>query len=306
LQNALAKRQHVGPTLPRVEVSMPKVLIVEDDRDYADALMRALRETDPAFPSARFDVNSTSDPDVAIQYAERDAIDIFIVDLKLSQKIIPETEDIEIGKSLIKTIQEKTNAGIIVHTSVPAEQNRAELIELGADDYIEKMTRVHVKTSRNSPQMEDRGPDHIIRAKIVSLWRRVQLLRPAHKAIYRHANRTFQIGTWKFVIGSRVLTDAAGKEVKLSSAEHALLRYLCVIEDHSVDREQFNAYILGRDKGIEDRRIDNLIYRLRIKLGPSLTIVADEGAYKLIGLQEVGDTRGSVSEETSPMDRFKS
>jgi DNA-binding response OmpR family regulator len=64
---------------------MPKVLIVEDDRDYADALMRALRETDPAFPSARFDVNSTSDPDVAIQYAERDAIDIFIVDLKLSQ-----------------------------------------------------------------------------------------------------------------------------------------------------------------------------------------------------------------------------
>jgi DNA-binding response OmpR family regulator len=283
LRNALPKQKSTGTDLQHAQTwePIPQVLIVEDDLHYAFLLRKALQEIDPAYKSAQFDVRVTPDPVEALQFAERDAIDIFVVDLKFRDKNDPENDDAKIGKQLVKSIQEKTNAGLIVHTSEPADESRPELIELGADDYIEKM-------SRDGDYRVDLGIHQIIKGKLIALWRRVQLLRPSTSILYRHFDRLFLVGSYRFTIGSRLLIGDDGREVKLSATEHALLRHFCTIDGHAVDREQFNFAILRRDKDTEDRRLDNVIYRLRAKLGSTLNIVSDRaGTYKLLDVQEI-------------------
>lgn len=268
----------------KLEEAPARVLIVEDDLNYAVELMRALRVKDPNFPTARFEIDITPDPAVALECADRDSVDIFIVDLRFKEPNHPDSGSAEIGKRLILDIQERTNAGIIVHTSVPDDVEGASTIALGADDYIEKM-------SLDGGFRGRRTVAQVIRAKIVALWRRVQLMRSGTATKFQHANRVFQIGVWQFHIGSRTLVSDTGEEAKLTPTEHALLRYLCVIDGHEIDREQFNASILGRDAGVDDRRIDNMVYRLRVKLGPSLQLISNhKKGYILVGVQESKST----------------
>lgn len=239
-----------------------------------------LREKDPNLPAARFEIDITSDPEIALQYAERDVIDVFLIDLRLRASDHP-TEDAESGKQLVSDIQQRTNAGIIVHSSLPYESQSGSVISLGADDYIEKMP----------PEIdfrEGRTLGRVIRTKIVALWRRVQLMRPTSAPKFQHTDRQYRVGAWLFRIGTRTLVGEGGEQEKLSPTEHALLRYLCLIEDHEIDREQFNVNILGRDHSIDDRRLDNIVYRLRTKLGTTVQLLSShKRGYKLIGVREV-------------------
>jgi DNA-binding response OmpR family regulator len=248
----------------------PRVLIVEDNLRYALELMRALRALTPQVP-VRFDVDVTPDVDEALQRLKNDAVDIFIIDLKLENKDRSGSEDPEVGKELLKKIVENSNAGAIIHSSSPAETEAPELFSLGADDYIEK------------PIDSD-----IIRGKVLALWRRIQLTRSNVSSSYAHAHRAFKIGNWRFVVSDRLLRGEGDQTVRVSPTEHAFLRHMCVVPDHEIDRETFNVTILGRKSFEKDKRIDNFVYRLRAKLGPSLDLISKgEGAYKLIGVIEL-------------------
>jgi len=252
---------------------------------YAVALMRALRESDTTFPYARFEVDVTADPSVALEHAERDDIDIYIVDLKFRNAGLE--DDAEIGKSLVKEIHSKAHAGLIVHTTVPAEIEAVELLLMGADDYIEKM-------SRDGDYTSNRGVHQIIRAKIISVWRRVQLIRPATAKTFVHWDRAFRIGDWLFVSGFEELTHPSGQRLKISATEHAFLRHLCTVEDNEIDRPTFNVSILGRKHSDKDKRMDNFIYRLRLKLGPSVQLISKrDGVYRLLPVTEIQSDRVS-------------
>lgn len=280
MSNPLAPR----PTLDRQlddASRAPRILIVEDDLRYAVALMQALRANDPAFPYARLEVDVTADPAIALRHAKSDDIDIYIIDLKFRDEEFPERDDPEIGKKLLKDIRATANAGIIVHSTEPALIDAAQTMLMGADDFIEKM-------SRDGDYNSKRALHQIIKAKVLAVWRRVQLVRPSTSDIFAHSDRVFVIGDLRFVVGHQELTNKIGEKIKISPTEHAFLRYLCTVEDHEIDRPTFNVSILGRNESEKDKRMDNFVYRMRLKLGPSVQLISRrDGVYKLINVSEL-------------------
>jgi DNA-binding response OmpR family regulator len=250
-----------------LEPSAPRILIVEDELQYAVGLMNWLEDWRMPTVQGQCRVQIAADVDRALGYLNSDAIDIFIVDLVLD-KTQPNRK---IGAEFIREVIAKTNAGIIVHTSLsPSDAEAAHLLTQGADDYIQKPSDVET-----------------IRARILALWRRIQYVRPNKKSLQAHNNRTFLIGDWTFVIGNRILKNSSGDTLRLSPTEHAFLRHICVDENHGCDKVDFNLAVLGRRPSEQNMRVDNLVYRLRNKLGGSLELISEEGAYKLIDVREL-------------------
>jgi DNA-binding response OmpR family regulator len=272
---------------PRNQLSgpsrLPKILIVEDDIRYAFELTRALKSPGQI---TRFDVDVVPDISQAMSYVDHDEVDIYIVDLILPEAASSLNKCVDNGKNLVKRIIERSNAGIIVHSDIPLDRSDAgiiadsnapsephaeELLTLGADDYLEKGVK-----------------PEIIKAKVQALWRRIKMTRPDATIHFVHTNRIFRIGQWRFVIGNRDLRDTSGRMARLSPTEHAFLQYLCTVEDHEIDRREFNVAVLGRPPYEEDRRIDNLFYRIKEKLGGSIQLISKgEGVYKLLEVSEL-------------------
>lgn len=83
--------------------------------------------------------------------------------------------------------------------------------------------------------------------------------------------RRFNIGTNRFCEGSRVVEQPGGA-VRLSHNEYVALLQLCET---------------GVFRGEPNRRVDNLIYRLRGKLGLEAQIVCDwKNGYRLLNATE--------------------
>ncbi|HEY5380297.1 MAG TPA: hypothetical protein VIJ78_12280 [Pseudolabrys sp.] len=272
---------------------MPRVLIVEDELGYAVELMSALRISTTPTQTMRFEVDITAEPMVAIEHARRDDIDIYIVDLKFKDPENPSIENPEIGKALIKEILEATNAGLIVHSTMPADEYAVEFMLLGADDYIEKMSREGgAREVREGKHLKDKqlALHEILRAKVLAVWRRVQLTRPSQFENIAHNGRLFLIGDWYFLIGSRELKNKKNETIRISPTEHALLRYLCAVQGHEIDVETFNLEILGRSPSEREKRVDNYIFRIRNRLGPSVQLTSNRaGKYRLLTVKELGN-----------------
>jgi DNA-binding response OmpR family regulator len=254
----------------------PRILIVEDETQYAVGLMNFLEDWEMPTVQGNCRVKIATDLDRAIGFLTRDTIDIFIVDLILDKG----QPDRKIGAEFIREVVERTNAGIIVHTSLsPSDAEAAKLLNEGADDYIQKPSDIET-----------------VRARVSALWRRIQYVRPASKNMQGHNNRTFLIGDWKFVTGSRILKNSTGETLRLSPTEHAFLRHICVDENHECDRSNFNLNVLGRRSFEQNMRVDNLVYRLRNKLRGNLDLISDEGVYKLLDIREVKPLLGSADD----------
>lgn len=83
----------------------------------------------------------------------------------------------------------------------------------------------------------------------------------------------FNIGSLRFQQGSRIVERENETPVKLSYQEYSILLVLCTTE---VYREK------------EKKRIDNVIYRLRGKLGLEAQIVCDwKQGYRLLNATQV-------------------
>jgi DNA-binding response OmpR family regulator len=288
--------QHLMPSKPttlfqtlRNIKDAPRVLIVEDQIEYAKVLRRALIEFDPPYPDLH--VEWTSDPRVARQHVDRDDIDIYIVDLKFPDEENQSVETPEIGRELAKDILQKTEAGLIVHSSLDADPYSIEFMMLGADDYIQKGERgdpIEGKREGSRVLVEEQKLYTYIKLKVISVWRRVQNIRPEHSRNLAHTNRTFLVGDWKFTVRKRDLVNQRGQTIRITSSEHALLEYLCLVQDHEIDVRTINLDILKRQPEEAEKRVDNHIYRMRTRLGPSVELVSNrEGKYRLLTVNEV-------------------
>lgn len=250
----------------------PHILIVEDEPDYAVGLMNSLKDWRMPLTDSRCMVDIAPHIRRASECLRDDAIDIFVVDLIMKETQNSTTESKQIGEEFVREVIAKTNAGIIVHTSLSEDDaEAAKLLNEGADDYIRKGT-TDLKT---------------IQARIYALWRRIQYVRPTKKNLFVHTNRTFVVGDWRFVIGSRTLANSQGETTRLSPTEHAFLRHICTDDNNECDKVNFNLAVLGRRHFERTMRVDNFVYRLRKKLGESVLLLSDDGIYKLVDVREV-------------------
>jgi len=100
----------------------PRVLLVEDDGDIAEALQRSLR-------MEGYDVRLSGDGVDALDQASAFLPDLVVLDLGL-----PRLDGIEVAR----TLRERDDMPILMLTARDALQSRVEGLDTGADDYLVK------------------------------------------------------------------------------------------------------------------------------------------------------------------------
>src|SRR5262249_1441821 len=100
----------------------PRVLVVEDDEDIAQALQRSLR-------MEGYEVRIAGDGRVALEHGRSFAPDLVILDLGL-----PELDGLEVARSL----RAEDDVPILIPPARDALESRVDGLDAGADDYLVK------------------------------------------------------------------------------------------------------------------------------------------------------------------------
>jgi two-component system, OmpR family, response regulator MprA len=100
----------------------PRVLVVEDDEDIAQALQRSLR-------MEGYEVRAVPDGQAALEHGRSFAPDLVILDLGL-----PGLDGLEVARSL----RAEDDVPILILTARDALESRVEGLDAGADDYLVK------------------------------------------------------------------------------------------------------------------------------------------------------------------------
>ena len=145
------------------------------------------------------------------------------------------------------------------------EVDEIAAFDVGADDFLMKPSNAKV-----------------IRARVQALLRRREVhIGPQSQHMVARGKIVTLTGL-RFEIGSREITLADGERVSLSYSEHDFLSALVRSPDGHLTREELNAFVLGRDADAFDRRLDNLVNRLRHKLkNPTLIRSVRGKGYRL-------------------------
>jgi DNA-binding response OmpR family regulator len=100
----------------------PRVLVVEDDEDIAQALQRSLR-------MEGYEVRAAGDGPAALEHGRSFAPDLVILDLGL-----PKLDGVEVARAL----RAEDDVPILILTARDALESRVEGLDAGADDYLVK------------------------------------------------------------------------------------------------------------------------------------------------------------------------
>ncbi len=102
----------------------------------------------------------------------------------------------------------------------------------------------------------------------------------------RDDDAIFSIGSYTFQPGDKLLFDKkAGKKIRLTDKEAAILEYLRRIGDQAVGREVLLDKIWGYNAGVTTHTLETHIYRLRQKIerdpSDAMLLITEPGGYRL-------------------------
>jgi two-component system OmpR family response regulator len=149
----------------------------------------------------------------------------------------------------LKFVGARHRCPILVLSDTDDQTDRIVCLEQGADDYIVKTT-----------------PVREILARVRAAARRLASAPPANPPRPPEVSEQ-PIGTWRFSPAQRELVAPAGELVALTTAEFNLLDVLARNVGTPLNRDYLSRAVFGRVFSATDRSIDNLIARLRRKLG---------------------------------------
>jgi DNA-binding response OmpR family regulator len=218
-------------------IPSPLVMIVEDDSDLAEEMAAAL---------ADYGMRTVQAGEwQAVESALADAApDLMILDQRLGPlDTLPR----------LPRLRGLTQAPILVLTGNRLETDRIVALELGADDFLLKpisgrelvaRVRAHLRRAAGLPAPPARVP---LSAKPSA---------PPGEG-----------GSWKLLEAERRLLRPDGTQVTLTAAEFDLLAALARRPGEVIGREDLTLGVLLRRWNPTDRSLDNLVLRLRQKLG---------------------------------------
>lgn len=215
-----------------VEAASPHILVVDDHRDIRETLAKYLGRHG-------YRVSTAEDARAARRVLQTAAIDLVVLDIMMPG---------EDGLSLCRDLRARSSIPIVLLTAMAEDTDRIVGLELGADDYVTKPF----------------SPRELL-ARIKAVLRRANSLPPAAERLER---QRFRFGDWVFDPLRRELFDERrGVLVPLGTAESQLLAALVRHAGLVLSREQLLDLARGREAQLFDRSIDNLVSRLRRKLG---------------------------------------
>ncbi len=208
---------------------MTRVLVVEDEESFSDALSYMLRREG-------YDaVVAASGPEALAEF-DRAGADIVLLDLMLPG--LPGTE-------VCRALRSRSNVPIIMLTAKDTEIDKVVGLELGADDYVTKpysarelVARIRAVLRRRGDAAEAHSSDGVLEAG------------PVRMDVERHV----------------VAVD--GEQVSLPLKEFDLLEYLLRNAGRVLTRGQLIDRVWGSDYVGDTKTLDVHVKRLRAKLEP--------------------------------------
>ena len=224
---------------------MPRVLVVEDDRDIAELVGRYLEK-------AGFGVEILLSGRNALAALADRPPDLLVLDVML-----PHTSGIEICRAA--RAQERTaEIPIIMLTARAEESERIAGLETGADDYVAKPF----------------SPNELV-ARVRALLRRTSRGRPA----------TTSVSYGEIVLDTdRHTVVSGGRPVTLTAKEFLFLQYLLNHRGRVLSRDLLLTDVWGYKYTGGTRTVDVHVRRLREKLPPleQALVTVKQFGYKLL------------------------
>jgi DNA-binding response OmpR family regulator len=238
------------------KLSTNEILLVEDDPSFAEELSQYLS-------SHGMNVDHCENISQALLSISQKIPNVIVLD-----QFVGEVDTI----SILTELRSQYYGGLVFLSGNTEPTDRVVGLELGADDFISKMT-----------------PPREILARLRSLIRR-------HQEVTDHndnptPNKPSRAGKWVLDTMRHELFNPDGDIVHLTSAEFGILRHLNSRRGEPVSRDELSQAVLHRPYNPLDRSIDNLISRLRKKFeafdtsGRLLKAIRGEG-YIFVGFDE--------------------
>jgi DNA-binding response OmpR family regulator len=232
------------------EKSVPKIVIVEDDKDLNNLL--------------KFTLESQGAFSVSSHFQGGDAF-AFILDQKpalvILDVMLPGTNGLEVLREL-RTAPGLETLPVILLTARSLESDRIEGFEHGADDYITKPF----------------SPKELL-LRVQALFRRTQgwpqgETLPATKAVEKLASeKSIKVGP-VFIYPELYRVEVNGQHVPLTSTEFQLLLFLAERPGRLQSRELLLQRVWGYEGNVNTRTVDTHIKRLRQKLGAAGNVIS--------------------------------
>jgi DNA-binding response OmpR family regulator len=228
-------------------MSGPKrVLLVDDDKTLQGLLAEQLETT------REFSTLCVNDAAAALLVAPGEHFDLVLLDVGL-----PDMD----GRDLCRELRNQgLRAPVIMLTAADGEADTIMGLEAGANDYVTKPFKLGVLMAR-------------IRAQL--------------RQFEQSEDAVFTIGPYSFRPANKMLLDneKAGKKVRLTEKETAILKYLLRAGTKPVPRETLLAEVWGYNAGVSTHTLETHIYRLRQKIerdpGAARLLITDPGGYRL-------------------------
>ncbi|GAB3176393.1 MULTISPECIES: response regulator transcription factor [Micromonospora] len=207
---------------------MSRVLVVEDEESFSDALSYMLRKEG-------FEVSVAATGPSALTEFDRTGADIVLLDLML-----PEMS----GTEVCRQLRQRSHVPIIMVTARDSEIDKVVGLEIGADDYVTKpysprelVARIRAVLRRQSPEVTESGAPTLAAG-------------PVRMDIERHV----------------VTVDGAA--VQLPLKEFELLELLLRNAGRVLTRGQLIDRVWGADYVGDTKTLDVHVKRLRSKVEP--------------------------------------
>lgn len=214
-----------------------RLLIVEDSSD-------TVVELKEFFEDHSFDVAVAQDGASFREAYGPGKFDLIIMDLTLPG---------EDGFHLTQLVRRESDVPIIMLTGRSDVIDRIVGLELGADDYM----------------LKPFDPRELL-ARINATLRRAGTKRGLETGA-RENFLTFE--GFRVDCDKRQLFDPSGAEISVTSSEYKLLELFLTMSGSVLSRDMLTNDVYGRDWDASDRSIDNLVLRLRGKLGDAKSMV---------------------------------
>ena len=178
------------------------------------------------------------------------------VDLMLLDVGLPDMD----GREAVKILRKDGfKSPVIMLTAQSSDSDTILGLDSGANDYVVKPFRFAVLLARVRSQL--RSHEH------------------SEDAVYR-------VGPYTFKPSSKLLLTEAGKKIRLTEKETAIIKFLYRAGEASVSRDTLLQDVWGYNAGVSTHTLETHIYRLRQKIerDPSHAeiLVTEGGGYRLL------------------------
>ncbi len=214
--------------------TLPKILIVDDDKEIRSLLIERLL-------TYGFNAHGVDGSHAMHKALAQDEYALLALDIMLKGE-----NGLNVCKDLRASSASYCNIPIIFLSALDDTADKIVGLELGGDDYLAK-------------PFETRE----LVARIKAILRRTA--EPLLNKTEHSAHTIYRFGAWKCNTAARQLIDIAGNIISLSAAEFRLLSIFLQHPQQVLTREQLVEHVMGAAQHY-DRSLDTQISRLRVKL----------------------------------------